>query len=309
MELVDEEGQVLVSWTPDKAYDAVIISTPQIKEGSSYILKTGEVQTEIVMDGLSYTEGVREQPMGEPGQKAQEIFKRYEKKYLLSADQYRVLLQRLDGYMTKDEYGKHTISNIYFDTGNFELIRHSIEKPVYKEKLRLRAYGQVTEKSRVFVELKKKYDGIVYKRRAELSMGEARSYLYQGHYPKQDSQILREIDYTCRFYGLEPKMFVAYDRIALSGNEDKELRVTFDEKIRYRNQQLDLTKGSGGTSLLPSGMVLMEIKIPGAMPVWMSRMLSELGICPTSYSKYGASYKLEFYKQKLYEKGEQIYAS
>lgn len=224
---------------------------------------------------------------------AQEIFKRYEKKYLLTAAQYGALRRELDGAMTMDGYGRHTISNIYFDTETFALIRHSIEKPVYKEKVRLRAYGDVCEDSRVFVELKKKFDGIVYKRRAELSMAEAREYLYQGRYPSADSQILREIDYARRLYSLEPKLFIAYDRIALFGNEDGELRVTFDEKIRYRKTDLELLAGSCGEELLPAGSVLMEVKIPGAMPLWMSRLFSELAVFPTSYSKYGACYQRE----------------
>ncbi|MDO4295400.1 MAG: polyphosphate polymerase domain-containing protein [bacterium] len=228
---------------------------------------------------------------------AQEIFKRYEKKYLLTAEQYEWIRLELTGHMTMDDYGRHTISNIYFDTEQFELIQHSIKKPVYKEKLRLRAYGKVSEGSLVFVELKKKYDGIVYKRRVQLSLEEANAYLYEGKYPQKDSQILREIDYAYSFYRLLPKMFIAYDRIALFGNEDEQLRVTFDENIRYRKEDLELLKGSHGSTLLPVGVVLMEVKIPGAMPVWMSHLFSELGIYPTSYSKYGACYKRELVEQ------------
>lgn len=226
---------------------------------------------------------------------AQEIFKRYEKKYLLDPGQYACLRKKLTGVIEEDSYGKVTISNIYFDTEDFRLIRRSIEKPVYKEKLRLRAYGTVKDDSRVFAELKKKYDGVVYKRRTELSLKEAREYLYEGHYPDKDGQILREIDYVRSFYGLKPKMYVAYDRTAFFGKGNEELRITFDENIRCRTDKLDLIYGSRGEPLLNNGQVLMEIKIPGAMPVGMSRLLSQLGLYPVSYSKYGAGYKREFF--------------
>ena len=111
---------------------------------------------------------------------AQEVFERYEKKYLLDTPQYHSLICEMAKWMCADQFGRHTISNIYFDTGNFELIRRSIEKPEYKEKVRLRAYGPVSQDSTVFAELKKKAGGIVYKRRAALKLKEARDFLYRG---------------------------------------------------------------------------------------------------------------------------------
>ncbi|WP_313187291.1 polyphosphate polymerase domain-containing protein [Lacrimispora sp.] len=231
----------------------------------------------------------------------QEIFKRYEKKYLLAPDQYQGLMRELVKRMSADSYGKHTISNIYFDTRDFELIRHSAEKPDYKEKVRLRAYGKPEEESTVYAELKKKYDGVVYKRRIPLIMEEARKYLYYGIYPKEDSQVLKEIDYVMRLYDLKPMAFVAYDRTAFFGNENRELRVTFDRNIRCRNRELDLVKGDYGTCILTENQILMEVKIPGAMPVWMSRMFSQLEIYPVSFSKYGMYYKGILYKNQVSE--------
>ena len=223
---------------------------------------------------------------------AQEIFKRYEKKYILDETTYRYLFFRLAEKMSPDSYGEHTISNVYFDTPEYELIRRSIEKPIYKEKVRLRAYGKVKADSTVFAELKKEYDGVVYKRRAEMTLAEAYEYLYRGRRTAKDSQILSEIGYSMNFYGLVPMAYVAYDRTALFGKENSELRVTFDRKIRCRDWDLCLDHGDGGVPVLPPGKVLMEVKIPGAMPVWMSRLFSELEIFPTSFSKYGTFYKM-----------------
>lgn len=222
---------------------------------------------------------------------AQEIFKRYEKKYLLHQKQFEALLARLGGEMQADSYGEHTISNIYFDTRDFELVRQSIEKPDYKEKLRLRAYGKVDDTTVVYAELKKKYDGIVYKRRVPMFLGEARKYLYYGIYPGEDSQILREIDYVMRRYELKPRVYVSYNRTAYFGKQDSGLRVTFDRNICCRCHGLDLQYGAYGTQIMGQDQILMEVKIPGAMPMWMSRLFSGLCIYPVSFSKYGTYYK------------------
>ena len=234
---------------------------------------------------------------------AQEVFKRYEKKYLLTLAQYQGLMWELVKQMSPDLYGKHTISNVYFDTRDYKLIRQSAEKPDYKEKVRLRAYGSAEEGSTVYAELKKKYDGIVYKRRMPLIMTEARKYLYYGIYPKEDSQVFREIHYVMGLYDLKPMAFVAYDRTAFYGNENSELRVTFDRNIRCRNMELDLVKGDYGTCILKENQILMEVKIPGAMPVWMSRIFSRIGIFPVSFSKYGMYYKQILYKNQIAEGG------
>ena len=233
----------------------------------------------------------------------QEIFQRYEKKYLLEEGQFQLLKKELEGKMTMDQYGKHTICNIYFDTPDYLLIRTSIEKPVYKEKLRLRSYGIPKEEDLVFVELKKKYYGIVYKRRAAMKMSDARAYLYEGKREGKKGQVIKEVNYTLDKYGLEPKVYLSYDRIAMFGNMDPNLRVTFDFNIRGRNTALDLTNGVYGENILENGQVLMEVKTAGAIPVWMARILGEAGIFTTSFSKYG-----EFYKQEIIQDifGDQV---
>jgi len=221
----------------------------------------------------------------------QQIFQRYEKKYLLDERQLLSLLAKLKDQMQQDAFGVHTISNIYYDTENYDLIRTSLDKPVYKEKLRIRGYGTIKESSKVFLEIKKKYKGIVYKRRIALPCWEAQEWMLKGRAPRQKQQITAEIEWFLKIYALMPKVFLAYDRSAWFGNEDSELRVTFDQNIRFRDSALDLTKGSWGIPLLSPKQTLMEIKIPGAMPLWLARELSNLSVTPISFSKYGECYK------------------
>ncbi|MCR5828988.1 MAG: polyphosphate polymerase domain-containing protein [Lachnospiraceae bacterium] len=219
------------------------------------------------------------------------VFKRFEKKYLLTSEQEREFLRRIEGKMQLDEYGLHTICNIYFDTPDFDLIRNSIEKPIYKEKLRLRSYGvPESEDSKVFVELKKKFKGIVYKRRVGLKLREAEAYLYEGIHPEKDTQIMREIDWFIKMNPVEPQVYLAYDRRAFFGVEDNQLRLTLDKNIRGRRIKLRLGDGAVGEQILDEDFTLMEIKLPEYMPVWMANILSELGITPVSFSKYGTYY-------------------
>ena len=222
--------------------------------------------------------------------KDQAVFKRYEKKYLMNEEQYKALTAIIDGHMKVDKYGKHTICNIYFDTPDFYLIRRSIDKPVYKEKLRLRSYGIPTKDSKVFVELKKKYKGVVYKRRITMPLKEAYRYLTQG-ITTDTSQIKKEIDYFMGYYHPVPKMYIAYDRIAYFSEQDPNFRITFDSDIRYREDDLYLESGDHGEYLLDKGYHLMELKIVGAIPLWLTHALTELRIYPTSFSKYGNIYK------------------
>ncbi len=223
--------------------------------------------------------------------KVQCSFQRFEKKYLLTQAQYAALLDRMKPYMQPDEYGRYSICNIYYDTDNYQLIRTSLEKPVYKEKLRMRSYGVPGDDSNVFVELKKKFHGEVYKRRAVMEAAEAVDYLTGAARPRQEGQICHEIDWFLASYHPTPKAFIAYDREALAGREDPELRVTFDTNLRWRDYDLDLRCGDHGELLLPREQILMEIKIPGTSPMWLSHLLSELAVYPTSFSKYGTCYQ------------------
>ena len=222
---------------------------------------------------------------------AQTVFNRYEKKYLMPEAVYLALRKQLAPRMQVDQYGLHTICNIYYDTPNYDLIRRSIEKPVYKEKLRLRSYGIPDLDTTVFLEIKKKYNGIVNKRRIPLSLQQAYDYVEHGIRPEQDSQILQEIDFFLKRYPLQRGVYLAYDRIAMFQKDNPDFRITFDQHIRSRRADMGLEKGDSGSLLLPEGCYLMESKIMGATPLWFARILSELDIYPVSFSKYGNIYK------------------
>ena len=222
-------------------------------------------------------------------------FQRYEKKYLMTAGQYEALWAELSPRLRPDEYFSSTVCSLYYDTDDYSLIRHSIQKPVYKEKLRLRSYGVPGEESPVFVELKKKFKGIVYKRRIELDKSAAAAWLSGGPAP-DDSQISREIDWVLNRYQLSPKILICCDREAWVDRENSELRFTFDKNIRYREEDLDLSLGDRGRLLLEDGGVLMEIKMPETSPLWLAELLSRHKVFPAGFSKYGKSYE-----QKLME--------
>ena len=224
-------------------------------------------------------------------QNIQRCFQRYEKKYLLNPEQYQKIRAGLAPYMEADEHGRYTICNLYYDTPDFQLIRASLDKPVYKEKLRMRSYGVPADGDSVFVELKKKYKGVVYKRRTVLEAGEALDYLAGRCSPRAKDQICREIDWFLGRYHPVPQVFIAYDREALAGLEDRVLRVTCDIDLRWRDTALDLRSGDGGERITSRDQILMEIKIPGSAPVWLSRLLSENSVFPTSFSKYGVCYR------------------
>jgi len=220
----------------------------------------------------------------------QTVFKRSEMKYLLNKEQYKIIRNVIEPHMRGDEYGRSTICNLYFDTPSYLLIRRSMEKPVYKEKLRLRTYGVAAPDSTAFVEIKKKYNSIVYKRRISMTYKEAEHYLYDGE-RLMDSQISHEIDYFLSHYeDLRAAVFLSYERQAFYASDNHDFRVTFDENILWRDYDLDLCKGVYGTPILQDGEVLMEIKTGVAIPLWMTRCLSENHIYKTSFSKYGKAY-------------------
>lgn len=230
---------------------------------------------------------------------AQQVFDRHEKKYMVTPQQFSYLQKALAPYFTMDQYGLHTICSVYYDTDDFSVIRLSNEKPVYKEKLRLRCYlspgGPLPgPDSPVFLELKKKFKGVVNKRRIPLTLGEARAYLENGIPPAsaRESQIFREIDWFVRRWRPQNGVLVAYDRIAMIGPESAP-RLTFDRNIRWRTERPDPSFGADGSPLLPPEQaqnLLMEVKIPGAVPVWLADILDRGAIYPASFSKIGSIY-------------------
>ncbi len=234
----------------------------------------------------------------------EKVFKRYEIKYLLTNDQMQRILSEMSPYMKEDEFGATTISNIYYDTPDFRLIRRSLEKPLYKEKLRLRSYKTPDKADTVFLEIKKKYQSVVYKRRCKTSYEKAMDYLSNG-VPFEDSQILREITYFLDYYGHPgPGCFISYDRQAYYGITDHSFRITFDKNILWRTQDLALDSGVYGQPILKDGTCLMEIKTLGCIPLWLTRILTEEHIYRTSFSKYGTAYMQMLEQQGLAQPAE-----
>lgn len=231
--------------------------------------------------------------------KLKNVFRRKEKKYALSMTQYAKLRESLSPYLSEDIHGLHTIISLYFDTDDYEMIRRSMEKPKYKEKFRLRSYGVPTEKSSVFLEIKKKVCGVVYKRRLASTYQESMQFLAKSDSlpagTTTDKQILQEIEWLFARKQLTPKVMIAYDRIALFYAADEDFRITFDFNIRYRLEDLDITHGDYGELLAPEIEVLMEVKAIGAYPIWFSHLLSEQGIFQASFSKYAQVYQRYIY--------------
>ena len=222
----------------------------------------------------------------------QMVFKRYELKFMLTTEQKERVLRAIGPYMQPDRYGRTTIRNVYFDTDTYRLIRRSIEKPAYKEKLRIRSYEQARAHSPVFVELKKKYDGVVYKRRICLPNEDAVGWLCEHDWQHaHDSQISEEIDYFLRYYApLRPTVFLSYEREAYCQRDGGDFRITFDNHIRFRQSDLSLEAPVGGNPILEEGKVLMELKCSGGIPLWMTAVLSSERLYKTSFSKYGTAY-------------------
>lgn len=225
-------------------------------------------------------------------------FKRYELKYLLTGRQKELAMRAMEPYMKPDKFGHTTIRNLYFDTEDYRLARHSIEHPVYKEKLRVRSYRKADAQDPVFVELKKKYQSVVYKRRISLPAGQAAGWL-GGMVPSPvHSQIADEIEYFRSHYeGLRPVIFLSYERDAFYGKDDDSFRVTFDENVLAREEALSLAEDPWGRPLLEEGQALMEIKTSGGIPLWMSHFLTRQHIYKASFSKYGTAYRTMLYPE------------
>ena len=215
---------------------------------------------------------------------------RTEVKYILSPEQISFLLSSLKGHMELDQYGLTTIMSLYYDTPDYRLIRTSIEKPAFKEKIRLRSYGVATPTSPVYLELKRKCEGIVYKRRAPTSIDACNRFIQGEGDICADGQIAKEISYFRDFYGtLVPSTMIIYDREAYF-EPGGDLRLTIDYNPRYRKDNLDLTAPPIGKSLLPEGYAILEVKIQDACPLWLSHILDEGKIYKASFSKYGTAY-------------------
>lgn len=218
------------------------------------------------------------------------IFKRVEEKYLLSKEQYIELFNNINEYIEKDKYYETTICNIYFDNEDDELIYTSMDKPIYKHKVRLRSYGIPRIEDDVFLEIKFKFKNVVGKRRIKLKLKYFKNYLKIKKYSGND-QIMREIDYLFNLYQLRPSYFIAYDRKSYREKNNENLRITIDTNLRSRKENLSLELGDEGNLYFDEEKYIMEIKTLGAMPLWLVKSLSDFGIYPVSFSKFGSIYK------------------
>ena len=218
---------------------------------------------------------------------AKNVFHRLEYKYVVTSDQYASIIETIKEHLKEDDHGATTIQSLYFDTPNYRLIRESIEKPLFKEKLRLRSYGLVGKQDLAFLEMKIKSQGVVYKIRAKMTEEEAFSFMeYKNN--GYDSQIFKELKYFRDYYkDLKPVILLLYDREAYY---EKELRITFDTNVRYRLNDLNLSTSLEGIQL-DEAAIIMEIKTVHGMPLWLVDLLSNNKIYKTSYSKYGMAYK------------------
>ena len=227
-----------------------------------------------------------------------EVFNRFEHKYMLDETSFHSLVPYIEKYMELDPYNAdhqcYTIANLYYDTADDYLIRRSLAKPAYKEKIRLRSYGVPDKNGLVYLELKKKYRGLVNKRRTPLFLEEARRFLTTFEKPEQkeymNGQVLNELAYSLNHYRPRPKVYIAYDRLAYFEKENDDLRISFDCNIRTRRTDLHLEAGDYGSALLDEGIWLMEIKTSLAKPLWLTHMLTELQLRRISFSKYGTEY-------------------
>ena len=228
-----------------------------------------------------------------------EIFKRVEQKYVLSEKQYKDLMKLINNHLNEDEYFKSNICNIYFDSDNFDLIINSLEKGYYKEKVRLRSYNVPKLKDKVYFEIKSKLDGVVYKRRVTINLNDYYDYLNGKSIKSSNKQIMNEIDYVIKKYDLKPKYFIAYDRLSYYDKNDESFRITFDENIRSRNDDLRLEYGDSGKLYFDDKKYIMELKCNGGLPMYFINALSKLKIYPSSFSKYGNIYK-DSIKEEVY---------
>lgn len=230
------------------------------------------------------------------------IFRRVEQKYLITSEQYNALMEALGDKLVKDEYFYNDIYNLYLDAPDHRLIIQSIEKPMYKEKFRVRSYGLAeNEDSKVYLEIKKKFDGTSHKRRISMTLGEFYKYVEKGNRPKNANPItLAELDYDFEKYNLQPSILINYERYSYYFRGNKDLRVTFDHNVKYRVKKPDLTNGDDMHHIIDKDMYIMEIKSLDSLPIKLSQLLAKLKIYPRGFSKPKNAYlkSLERAKQK-----------
>ncbi len=220
--------------------------------------------------------------------KAQEVFRRREVKYILTPEKYTELLTSLQNDLEKDRFYKGTNCSVYFDNEKHYLAVHTLEKPLYKEKFRVRSYNVPKSlDDTVYLEIKKKFDGLGNKRRIAIKLKDFYHYLETGQLATNNPQIQSELDYCFKLYNLKPSLYLAYDRLSYCGKNDPDFRVTFDHNVRSRTTDLRLESGDHGEKYFQNNEIVMEVKAQESFPLWFVRTLSQLKIYPTSFTKFG----------------------
>lgn len=217
------------------------------------------------------------------------IFERKEIKYVLTEEQFKAVFNSLSGFLKIDSYGWQTINNLYFDNDDNDVIRTSLSKPAFKEKMRLRSYGEYTPDQEVYLELKKKFNGTVFKRRIQGKLDQIENMIEEKGKGANDLSA-KEIFFFMNTFNLYPKIFIAYDRLAMYCPSDKAIRITFDKNIRYRTENLKLDS-SENAILFSKNEYVMEIKGVNALPLWLTGLLAAFNLVPSTYSKYGKIYE------------------
>ena len=226
------------------------------------------------------------------------VMKRYEMKYILSPEQTEFFKKKVVGHMKIDKFGLTSIASLYYDTPDYRLIRTSIDKPAFKEKIRLRSYGIASDSSPVFLELKRKAYGIVYKRRVQSTLPLVKKFFDCEGDICAGGQINREITTFRDYYQtLVPACLIIYDRIAYF-EHGGDLRLTIDHNPRYRYDELNLKTSMEGNSLLEKGFTILEVKVQQAVPLWLSAILTEGHIYKNSFSKYGEAYRQQLISKR-----------
>lgn len=227
-----------------------------------------------------------------------ETFRRSEKKYLLTSEQYEKLMELLKDHVVQDKFFESDIRSIYYDTDKFQMIRRSIEKPEYKEKLRIRAYSEIDEDQPVFVEFKKKLDGVVYKRRTRAILKDVLDDINSARF--EDEQIGNEIRYALSYYqNVRPAIYIGCKRTSYVGKQDKSLRITFDKDVSYRMKHLSLKAADEDRKV--TDKIIMELKVKGAMPLWLSEILDEVKAYPRGFSKVGTAFENEIRRRNNHD--------
>ncbi|GAA3723699.1 polyphosphate polymerase domain-containing protein [Salinicoccus jeotgali] len=232
-----------------------------------------------------------------------EVFNRREQKYLITKKQYEKLLEKISPYMRADrlgDEGRYTVTSLYFDSVDHKIYFETKNKLPFRQKLRLRIYGQAGLEDPSFFEVKQKHSQVVNKRRTSLPLQQAYRYISMTKDGSKeevkemlrDSQVLREIDRFRSLYQLRPEMIVSYDRLALFAVDDPQLRITFDLNLRTRSEDLHLENGPDGVNFIDPGLVVLEVKVNNSVPLWLARILQELECEQRSASKYCTSMEL-----------------